>query len=35
MGTTLLYAVVLVLSNLVVDLSYHLIDPRMRLEDSA
>lgn len=35
MDTTLLYAVVLVLSNLVVDLSYHLIDPRMRLEDSA
>lgn len=35
MGTTLLYAVVLVLSNLVVDLSYNLIDPRMRLEDSA
>ncbi len=35
MGTTLLYAVVLVISNLVVDLSYHLIDPRMRLENSA
>lgn len=35
MGTTLLYAVVLVISNLVVDISYHLIDPRMRLENSA
>lgn len=35
MGTTLLYAVVLVASNLVVDLSYHLIDPRLRLEDAA
>lgn len=35
MGTTLLYAVVLVLSNLVVDISYTLIDPRIRLEDAA
>lgn len=34
MGTTLLYAVVLVVSNLLVDLSYHVIDPRMRLEDA-
>nr|QMS47871.1 oligopeptide transport system permease protein OppB [uncultured bacterium] len=35
MGTTLLYAVVLVISNLVVDISYTLIDPRIRLEDAA
>lgn len=34
MGTTLLYAVVLVISNLLVDLSYTLIDPRIRLEDA-
>ena len=34
MGTTLLYAVVLVVSNLLVDLSYTLIDPRIRLEDA-
>lgn len=34
MGTTLLYALVLVVSNLVVDFSYYLIDPRMRLEDA-
>jgi oligopeptide transport system permease protein len=35
MGTTLLYAVVLVISNLLVDISYTLIDPRIRLEDAA
>src|SRR5690606_32807918 len=35
MGTTLLYAVVLVVSNLLVDISYTLIDPRIRLEDAA
>ena len=35
MGTTLLYAVVLVISNLVVDISYTLIDPRIRLEDAS
>lgn len=35
MGTTLLYAVVLVISNLFVDLSYHFIDPRIRLESAA
>jgi oligopeptide transport system permease protein len=34
MGTTLLFAFVLVLSNLVVDLSYALIDPRMRLDEA-
>lgn len=32
MGTTLLFAVMLVLSNLVVDISYTLIDPRIRLD---
>lgn len=32
MGTTLLFAFLLVLSNLVVDLSYSLIDPRIRLD---
>jgi ABC-type dipeptide/oligopeptide/nickel transport system permease component len=35
MGTTLLYAVVLVISNLLVDISYTLIDPRIRLEEAA
>ncbi len=30
MGTTLLFAAILVLSNLVVDISYAIIDPRMR-----
>lgn len=35
MGTTLLYALVLVISNLLVDISYTLIDPRIRLEDAA
>jgi oligopeptide transport system permease protein len=34
MGTTLLFALVLVLSNLVVDISYAVIDPRMRLDDA-
>jgi oligopeptide transport system permease protein len=34
MGTTLLFAFVLVLSNLVVDISYAVIDPRMRLDDA-
>ncbi len=33
MGTTLLFAVMLVLSNLVVDISYSMIDPRIRLGD--
>lgn len=32
MGTTLLFAFVLVLSNLVVDISYAIVDPRMRLD---
>jgi oligopeptide transport system permease protein len=31
MGTTLLYAVVIMLANLVVDLLYPLVDPRVRL----
>jgi ABC-type dipeptide/oligopeptide/nickel transport system permease component len=35
MGTTLLFAVMLVLSNLVVDLSYSIIDPRIRLDRDA
>ena len=33
MGTTLLFALVLVVSNLVVDLAYSAIDPRIRLEE--
>ncbi len=32
MGTTLLFSVILVISNLVVDISYAIIDPRMRTE---
>lgn len=32
MGTTLLYAVLIVLGNLSVDLLYGLIDPRVRSE---
>ena len=35
MGTTLLFSVMLVLSNLIVDLSYTLIDPRIRLDQTA
>lgn len=35
MGTTLLFAVVLVISNFIVDVSYSLIDPRIRLDQSA
>lgn len=34
MGTTLLFATMLVLSNLVVDISYTIIDPRIRLDES-
>ena len=34
MGTTLLYAAVLVIANLAVDLAYSWIDPRIRLETS-
>ncbi len=34
MGTTLLYAAVLVIANLAVDLAYSWIDPRIRLEAS-
>ena len=34
MGTTLLYAMVLVIANLAVDLAYSWIDPRIRLEAS-
>jgi ABC-type dipeptide/oligopeptide/nickel transport system permease component len=30
MGTTLMFAVLLVLSNILVDLSYGLLDPRIR-----
>lgn len=32
MGTTLLFAFVLVVSNLVVDISYSIVDPRIRLD---
>jgi ABC-type dipeptide/oligopeptide/nickel transport system permease component len=32
MGTILLYAVVLVLANLMVDLTYAFLDPRIRYE---
>ncbi len=35
MGTTLLFAVMLVFSNLAVDLSYTLIDPRIRLDQES
>ncbi len=34
MGTTLLFSVMLVVSNLAVDLSYTLIDPRIRLDQA-
>jgi len=34
MGTTLLFALLLVLSNLAVDISYSWIDPRIRLDES-
>lgn len=34
MGTTLLFALFLVLSNLAVDISYSLIDPRVRLDET-
>jgi ABC-type dipeptide/oligopeptide/nickel transport system permease component len=34
MGTTLLFALVLVISNLVVDISYTIIDPRMRSDEA-
>jgi len=32
MGITLIYSTVLVLFNLLVDISYGIIDPRVRLE---
>lgn len=35
MGTTLLYSVVLVVANLIVDVSYSFIDPRIRLGETA
>jgi len=31
MGTTLLYALVLVAANLVVDITYYWIDPRIKM----
>ena len=34
MGTTLLFAVLLILSNLAVDISYSWIDPRIRLDEA-
>ncbi|UCH26415.1 MAG: ABC transporter permease [Trueperaceae bacterium] len=34
MGTTLLFAALLVISNLIVDISYSWIDPRIRLDES-
>ena len=34
MGTTLLFALILVVSNLIVDLSYAFIDPRIRLDEA-
>jgi len=34
MGTTLLYSLVLVIANLVVDIAYTFIDPRIRLGDA-
>jgi ABC-type dipeptide/oligopeptide/nickel transport system permease component len=33
MGTILLYAVILVLANLMVDITYAFLDPRIRLTD--
>jgi len=31
MGTTLIYATLVVLANILVDLSYGLLDPRIRI----
>lgn len=33
MGTTLLFAVLLILTNTLVDIIYHFLDPRIRVED--
>jgi len=32
LGTTLVFAIVIVVSNLIVDLLYAVVDPRIRLE---
>ncbi|HMO22947.1 MAG TPA: ABC transporter permease, partial [Candidatus Melainabacteria bacterium] len=33
MGTTLLFAVLLIFTNTLVDIIYHFLDPRIRVED--
>ncbi len=32
-GTTLIFAVLLIVANMIVDIVYHALDPRMQLED--
>jgi oligopeptide transport system permease protein len=33
LGTTLVFAVLLIIANTFVDIAYQVLDPRMRIED--